>query len=91
MLQERAKVSLKRVITTRWSSRIDALSSLRTSYTTVLVVLAKLELSPNDRQEQTTAAGLKFFLEDFNTVLLIVFQSKVLCIINPVSQLLQRE
>ena len=90
-LQERAKVSLKRVITTRWSSRIDALSSLRTSYTTVLVVLAKLELSPNDRQEQTTAAGLKSFLEDFNTVLVIVFQSKVLCIINPVSQLLQRE
>jgi len=53
--------------------------------------LTKLVLCPNDKEEKTVAAGLKAFLENFSTVILIVFQCKVHNIINPVSQLLQKE
>ena len=85
------KVALKRVMTTRWSSRNDALQALRYSYGTVMIVLTKLVLCATDKEEKAVAAGLKANLENLNTVLLIVFQCRVHSIINPVSQLLQRD
>ena len=78
MLQEAAqagnKVALKRVYTTRWSSRYCALQSLRHSYIYVLIVLTKLELLGNDKDEKSLASGLKKYLESITTVLLIVFK-----------------
>jgi hypothetical protein len=95
MLQQAAesnrKVALKRVLTTRWSSRNDALQSLRYSYGTVMIVLTKLVLCASDKEEKAVAAGLKAYLENFSTVILIVFQCRVHSIINPVSQLLQKD
>jgi hypothetical protein len=97
MLQQAAqsnrKIALKRVQTTRWSSRNDALHSLRFSFSTVMIVLTKLMLcpTPTDKDEKTVAGGLKAYLENFSTVMIIVFQYKVHNIIHPVSQLLQKE
>jgi len=90
-MQPITKVALKRVLTTRWSSRNDALLSLHFSYGTVMAVLTKLVLCPSDNVEKTVAAELKAFLENFSTVILIVFQCKVHNIIKPVSRLLQKE
>ena len=47
---------------------------------------SQLKLNGNDNEEKRMAAGLKSFLEDFSTVMLIVYQGKVRDIINPVSQ-----
>ena len=95
MLQQVAesncKTALKRVMTTRWSSRHDALHSLRSSYGSVLMVLTRLVLSSTDKEEKAVAAGLKTYMENFSTVILIVFQCKVHNIINPGSQLLQKD
>ena len=52
---------------------------------------SQLKLNGNDNEEKRMAAGLKSFLEDFSTVILIVYQGKIHDIINPVSQLLQKE
>ena len=95
MLQQAAQagntVALKRVYTTRLSSRNCALQSLRYSNIYVLIVLTKLELMANDKEEKSLASGLKKYLENFTSVLLIVYQNKVLNVINPVSQMLQKE
>ena len=56
-----------------------------------MAVLTKLVLRPSDNEEKTVAAELKAFLENFSTVILIVFQCKVHNIIKPVSRLLQKE
>ena len=56
-----------------------------------MAVLTKLHLISNDKDEKTVSGGLKKYLEKFDTVMPIAFQSKVLSIINPVSQLLQNE
>ena len=56
-----------------------------------MIVLTKLHLIPNDKDEKTLSGGLKKYLEKLDIVMLIAFHSKVLSIINPVSQLLQKE
>ena len=89
-LQSNSKTALKRVMTTRWSSRHDALHSLRSSFGSVLMVLTRLVLSSTDKEEKAVAAGLKSYMENLSTVILIVFQCQVNNIINPVSQLLQK-
>lgn len=89
--ESNSKTALKRVMTTRWSSRHDALQSLRSSYESVLMVLTRQVLSSTDKEEKAVAAGLKSYMENFSTVILIVFQCKVNNIINPVSQFLQKK
>ena len=52
-------VALKRVFTTRWSSRKCAIQSLRFAYAYILIVLSQLELNGNDNEVKRMTAGLK--------------------------------
>jgi hypothetical protein len=55
------------------------------------MVLTRLVLSSTNKEETAAAAGLKSYMENFSTVILIVFQCQVSNIINQVSQVLQKD
>ncbi|XP_030749949.1 zinc finger MYM-type protein 1-like [Sitophilus oryzae] len=86
---ESKKHTLKRLCPTRWSSRYDSLHSLRFHYREILQVLTKLTLTSSKATEQNEALGLKKKLENFETVVLIVMEHKILSITKLVSNALQ--
>ena len=61
------KVALKRIFTTRWLSRNDALNSLRFAYIYVMIFLPKLHFIPNEKDEKTVSGGVKKYLEKLDS------------------------
>lgn len=53
-------VSLKRLCTTRWSSRNDCLKALSLLYVDILKVLAYISLMSRNKDEKLKTSGLKF-------------------------------
>ncbi|XP_039310402.1 zinc finger MYM-type protein 1-like [Solenopsis invicta] len=88
---ENKKHSLKRLCPTRWSSRYDTLHSLRFHYAEILRALTKISLTSKKTMEQNEAQELKKKLEKFETVILVVLESKILSITNIVSNALQNK
>lgn len=86
-----SKLKLKKLSTTRWSSRNDAIKALRFRYLDVLKALSKIILTSNNKAEIDDSKGFKNTLEDFETVFLIILQSRILNSIDTVSKLLQNE
>ncbi|XP_030750799.1 zinc finger MYM-type protein 1-like [Sitophilus oryzae] len=80
---------IKTICPTRWLSRYDSLHSLRFHYREILQVLTKLTLTSSKTTEQNEALGLKKKLENFETVVLIVIEHKILSITKLVSNALQ--
>lgn len=86
-----AKITLKKLTPTRWSSRHDALEALRFRYVDILKTLAKIILTSTNKAEVNEAMSLRKKLEKFETVFLIVFQNKILKNIDTLSKLLQKK
>jgi uncharacterized protein Veg len=79
-------------VPTRWSTRHDALHAERYKYSDILKTLTKIILTSKLKAEIDEAKALKKTLETYETVFLIVLESKILqIIIDVVSKLLQRE
>lgn len=88
---KKTKITIKKLTPTRWSSRHDALEALRFRYGDILKALSKIILISTNSSEITEARSLKNNLEKFETVFLIVFETKILKNIDAVSKLLQKK
>lgn len=83
------KQTLKKVCPTRWSSRIQAIDSLRSRYFDVMKILTYLSLSGKNADEKVQPAALAKYFGEFSTVILIVLQNRILGSVDVVSKLLQ--
>jgi hypothetical protein len=82
-------LTLKRLCSTRWSSRNDALTALKQRFPDVMKVLCFLSLNGKNSDEVTRATALKRKLESFESVILITILSKILLPTDQVSKVLQ--
>ena len=83
------KLNLKRLCTTRWSSRIDAIRAIKSRYVHILKVLTKIGLSSKDSKERASAVSIKKIMETFEFVLLSVLWEKGLTALQKASKELQ--
>ncbi|XP_073462545.1 zinc finger MYM-type protein 1-like [Aquarana catesbeiana] len=86
-----SSVTLKKLCPTRWSSRYESLLALRFRFVDVLKALSKITLVATKKSEREEAMGLKKKIESFQTIFLIVLQTKIFSSINSLSKLLQSE
>ncbi len=85
------KTTLKKMCPTRWSSRHDAVVSLRHNYKDILKSLTEISLTSTKADERTEASGLLKVIQTFEFIMLVVMQDKLLLSVNLLSQLLQRQ
>lgn len=81
--------TLKRLNPTRWSSRHDTLLSLRYRYVDVQKALTNIILTSNKKTEVDEAKSLRTTLETYETIFLIVLESRILGLSDVVSKVLQ--
>jgi len=90
-LSEKYKITLKKVCPTRWSSRNDALSAIRTNYSLIMKTLYQLNLISTKKDERDECKNIINILESYDFIVLVAFFSSLFEIINPVSKALQHE
>ena len=78
--------TLKKVCPTRWSSRHDAIKSLRHNYSDIMKMLNKINLTSSKADERAEAAGLINAIQKYEFSIQIVLQDKLLSSIDAVSQ-----
>jgi len=83
------KLKLKKLCTTRWSSRIDADRALKNRYADILKVLMRIILTSKHSKERTDASALKKNMDNFNFVMCIIIWERILTSLHRVSQQLQ--
>ncbi|KAF0688014.1 zinc finger MYM-type protein 1-like, partial [Aphis craccivora] len=59
-------ISLKRLCTTRWSSRNDCLKALNLLYVDILKLLAYISLMGRNKDEKDKASGLQNYFQKFD-------------------------
>ena len=89
VLGESASLTLKKLCTTRWTSRIDSVRALRDRYVHILKVLTKIALTSNDSKERGIAVGLRKKMESYEFIVFIVFWERVLRAFNNTSREMQ--
>ena len=62
------KLKLKKLCTTRWSSRIDAVRAMKNCYADILKVLMRIILTSKDSKERADATALTKNIDNFNFV-----------------------
>ena len=70
------KLKLKRLCTTRWSSRIDSVRAIKNRYISTMQVLSKIIHTSDDKEERETATSLKNKMDSFEFVLFLVIWEK---------------
>ena len=88
-ISDNSHVTLKKLCTTRWTSRIDSVRALRDRYVHVLKMLTKLSLLSKNSKERSTAAGLRKRMESFQFIIFIVMWERILRAFNATSTILQ--
>jgi len=73
-----AKIVLKKVCTTRWESRHNAVFALKFRYKDVLKSLTSIILTSDKKEENNRAKGLKRKLESFEFVLILFIWEQIL-------------
>lgn len=81
--------SLKRLCPTRWSSRIDCLTSLHHLYPDIMKVLNNITLTGRTKAKKTEGSALKKYFECYETVILVTMMYKILSKINVAFKILQ--
>ena len=84
-----SKLKLKKLCTTRWTSRIDAVRAIRNRYSDILKVMCQIILLSKNKKERDDACALKKKMESFEFVVFIVLWERVLNCINKASLELQ--
>ncbi|KAL4108147.1 hypothetical protein QTP88_018393 [Uroleucon formosanum] len=82
-------ITLKRLCTTRWSSRYDSLLAIRHRYVDILKCLSQIVLRSKNEDEIFEANYLKVHMEDFQFIFSVIFIGKFLETVNVVSKVLQ--
>lgn len=82
-------LTLKRLCPTRWSSRLDALFSVKTNFIGILKCLTNIVLISKKSNEKVKALALKNKIECFDFILMLEFQFKVMQNVNLLSKLMQ--
>ncbi|XP_025424688.1 zinc finger MYM-type protein 1-like [Sipha flava] len=82
-------ITLKRLCTTRWSSRYDSLLAIRHRYVDILKCLSQIILRSKNKDEIFEANYLKVHMEDFQFIFSVIFIGKILETVNVVSKALQ--
>lgn len=82
-------ISLKRLCTTRWSSRYDSLLAIRHRYVDILKCLSQIILRSKNKDEIFEANYLKVHIENFQFIFSVIFIGKILETVNVVSKALQ--
>ena len=82
-------LTLKKLCTTRWTSRIDSVRALRDRYVHILKVLTRLSLVNENSKEKSTAIGLRKKMESYEFIVFIVFWERLLRTFNTASRELQ--
>ncbi|CAB4035450.1 Hypothetical predicted protein, partial [Paramuricea clavata] len=88
---EKGSLTLKKLCTTRWSSRIDAVRAVRDRYPHIMRVLTRLSLTSTNKAEREDAKQLKNKIEKLEFVIFIVMWERVLRAINSASKELQSQ
>ena len=73
------KLKLKKLCTTRWSSRIDAVRRVRAvknRYADILKVLMRIILTSKDSKERADATALKKNIDNFNFIVYIIIMGE---------------
>ena len=83
------KLKLKKLCTTRWSSRIDTVRALKNRYADILKVLMRIILTSKDSKERADATALKKNIDSFNFVVCIIIWERILTSLHRISQKLQ--
>ncbi len=86
---ESGSLTLKKLCTTRWTSRIDAVRALRDRYVHLLKVLTQISLTSDDAKERSTAVGLRKKMESYEFIVFIVFWERILRAFHNTSRELQ--
>ena len=82
---EKGSLTLKKLCTTRWTSRINAVRGQRDRYVHVL----KVSFLSDNPKEKSMAAGLRTKMESFKFIVFIVFWERVLRAFDKTSRELQ--
>lgn len=82
-------LTLKRLCPTRWSSRLDALFSIKTNFTCILKCLTNIVLISKKSNEKVKAMALKNKTECFDFILMLEFQFEVMQKVQLLSKLMQ--
>jgi len=82
-------ITLKRLCTTRWSSRYDSLLAIRHRYVDILKCLSQINLRSKNKDEIFEANYLKVHIEDFQFIFSVIFIGKILETVNVASKVLQ--
>lgn len=88
---EKRSLTLKKLCTTRWSSRIDAVRAVRDRYPHIMRVLTRLSLTSTNKAEREDAKTLKNKIDKLEFVIFIVMWERVLRAINNASRELQSQ
>ena len=88
---EKRSLTLKKLCTTRWSSRIDAVRAVRDSYPHIMRELTRLSLTSTNKAERDDAKTLKNKIDKLEFVIFIVMWERVLRAINNASRELQSQ
>lgn len=88
---EKRSLTLKKLCTTRWSSRIDAVRAVRDRYPHIMRVLTRLSLTSTNKAEREDAKTLKNKINKLEFVIFIVMWERVLRAINNASRELQSQ
>jgi hypothetical protein len=76
--RQEEKITLKKLSTTRWEARHNAVFALKLRLAEVLKALTKIILISKKSDEVNTAIGLKKKIENFEFIVLLTFWEKVL-------------
>ncbi|XP_018369284.1 PREDICTED: zinc finger MYM-type protein 1-like [Trachymyrmex cornetzi] len=71
-------ISLKRLCSTRWSSRNDLLLALRLLYSDLMKVLAYIALMGRNSSEKNEIAGLQKYFEKFDVIVILTVEAIIL-------------
>ncbi|CAG2255405.1 unnamed protein product [Mytilus edulis] len=89
LLKKGTDVSVKRLCETRWTARVDTVSSLLANYKSVHAALTKIEnVSTSDAR--TNASGYRCYLEDPECIVAVLVAQFVLSILKPLTLFLQK-
>ncbi|VDI15927.1 Hypothetical predicted protein [Mytilus galloprovincialis] len=89
LLKKGTDVSVKRLCETRWTARVDTVSSLLANYKSVHAALTKIEnVSTSDAR--TNASGYRRYLEDPECIVAVLVAQFVLSILKPLTLFLQK-
>ena len=82
-------LTLKKLCTTRWTSRLDSVRALRDRYVHILKVLTRLSLVSENTKEKNTAIGLLKKMETYEFIVFLVMWERILRAFHSTSRELQ--